>query len=144
MTRLAASLALLLLSAPAPALAQGGNPFGPLSPQTPPPQPQPAPPQQPAQSDDDRFLGTTEALGFAAIALVLIGGVFVAIVRDGGRGNRGVRRRKRRETDPRAPATEPSKRGAAAFRSSAPAKAHTKAKAPPPPPRKRRAKAKRK
>lgn len=144
MSRLAAVLSplaiALALAVAGPAMAQGGNPFGPLTPQTPPPQPPPPPAPEPVSQPDDGELSARESLGLAAIAALLIGGVFVAIVREGGRLGRGQRRRRKHERERRAKATEPRKRGAAAFRSSTPAAA----KAPPPPPRKRRAKAKRK
>lgn len=144
MLRPAVVLSLLILALafaiPGGAAAQGGNPFGPLTPQTPPPQPEPPPAPEPVEQPGQESLGTTEALLLAGIALLLITGVFVAIVREGGRLGRGQRRRRRQERDRRTKAVDPHKRGAGAFRSSAP----SGRKAPPPPPRKRRAKAKRK
>jgi hypothetical protein len=134
-----------LVAAPV-AVAQGGSPFGPLAPQSPAPPPQQPAPQQPRaseESDDD--LGTAEVLALTGVTVLLIGGVGVAIVREGRRHTApGARRRRGRRGRRAAPSEGSLKRGASASRSNAPARGHRRdAKAPPPPPRKRRTKAKR-
>jgi len=132
-----------LLALPAPALAQGSDPFGPIGPSAPPEQ-QPAPQPQPTttSSNDDGGPGLWASVGLAAIAVAAIGGVFVAIVREGRRMDRRRSRRKAkglRSADSR-------RRSPAAARTAAAGSAgerRSDGKRPPPPPRKRRAKSKR-
>lgn len=134
----ALAVALALLAAPALAVAQsdsapGGAAFGPLTPSTPPvtPDVQPQQPQSqlPAAETSDEMLSTTELLAFLGIEALLLGGLGVAIAREGGGVGRQVRRARhaRRARPPR------RNRGATHSRAGA--------KAPPPPPRRRRAKA---
>jgi hypothetical protein len=147
MKRLAAiAVATCLLALPAPAMAQTNDPFGPLAPSGPPPAPpEPAPQPQPAAEDDDGFLGTTEALGFAAITLLIIAAVFVAIRREGRRMDRRAKQahRKRRSKRSARPADLHRSATATASAGRAGGERRSDAKRPPPPPRKRRAKAKR-
>jgi hypothetical protein len=158
MKRLAATaVATCLVALPAPAMAQSGapaqqpgNPFAPLGPTgpvTPPPEPEPAPAPmpQPTAQDDDGFLGTTEALGFAALTAVIIGAVFVAIRREGRRMDQRAKRahRQRRSKRSARPADLHSGRTATAAAGGGTGERRADAKRPPPPPRKRRAKAKR-
>jgi hypothetical protein len=95
-------------------------------------------------TEDDGDLGTTESLGLAAIAALLIGAVFVAIRREGRRMDRRARaaHRKRRSRRSGRPA-DLHRRATTAARSGAGSDGHGKSKPPPPPPRKRRPKAKR-
>jgi hypothetical protein len=146
MKRLAAiALASCLLALPAPAMAQSNDPFGPLAPSAPPPEPEPAPAPQPVAEEDDGFLGTTEALGFAAITALIVGAVFVAIRREGRRMERAAKRahRQRRSKRSARPADLHKGRTATAAASGAAGERGAGGKRPPPPPRKRRAKAKR-
>ena len=148
MKRLAAiAVASCLLALPAPAMAQSNDPFGPIGPSgpgTPPPEPEPAPTPQPVAEEDDGFLGTTEALGFAAITALIVGAVFVAIRREGRRMDRAAKRahRQRRSKRSARPADLHKGRTATAAASGAGGE-RGGGKPPPPPPRKRRAKAKR-
>jgi hypothetical protein len=147
MKRLAAiAVATCLLALPAPAMAQTNDPFGPLAPSGPPPAPpEPAPQPQPAAEDDDGFLGTTEALGFAALTAVIIGAVFLAIRREGRRMDQRAKRahRQRRSKRSARPGDLHRGRTATAAAGGANGERRADAKRPPPPPRKRRAKAKR-
>ena len=147
MKRLAAiAVATCLLALPAPAMAQTNDPFGPIAPSgPPPPPPEPEPEPQPVAEDDDGFLGTAEALGFAALTAVIIGAVFVAIRREGRRMEQRAKRahRQRRSKRSARPADLHSGRTAAAAAGGASGERRADAKRPPPPPRKRRAKAKR-
>ena len=146
MKRLAAiAVASCLFALPAPAMAQSNDPFGPLAPSAPPPEPEPAPAPQPVAEEDDGFLGTTEALGFAAITALIVGAVFVAIRREGRRMERAAKRahRQRRSKRSARPADLHKGRTATAAASGAAGERGAGGKRPPPPPRKRRAKAKR-
>jgi hypothetical protein len=144
MKRFAAiAVASCLLALPAPAMAQSNDPFGPLAPSAPPPEPEPAP--QPVAEEDDGFLGTTEALSFAAITALIVGAVFVAIRREGRRMERAAKRahRQRRGKRSARPADLHKGRTATAAASGAAGERGAGGKPPPPPPRKRRPKAKR-
>jgi hypothetical protein len=148
MKRLAAiAVASCLLALPAPAMAQSSDPFGPLAPSGPPaPPPEAEPPPQPqAQQEDDGFLGTAEAVGFAAITALIIGAVFVAIRREGRRMDRRAERAHRQRRSKRSARPGDLRRGRTATAAAAGAGGERRAdaKRPPPPPRKRRAKAKR-
>jgi hypothetical protein len=137
----AIAIALALLAVPGGAVAQGGSapgssPFGPLAPSTPsvPPDEQPQQPQQPqpqipVAEKSDEMLSTTELLAFLGIEALLLGGLGVAIAREGG----GVGRRARRARHARRARPPRRNRGATHSRAGA--------KAPPPPPRRRRPKA---
>jgi hypothetical protein len=149
MKRFAAiAVASCLLVLPTPAMAQSSDPFGPLgggAPATPPPEPEPPPQPDAQQEEDDGFLGTAEALGFAAITALIIGAVFVAIRREGRRMDRRAERAHRRRRSKRSarPADLHRGRTATAAAGGAGGERRSDAKRPPPPPRKRRAKAKR-
>jgi hypothetical protein len=156
MKRLAAiAVATCMLALPAPAMAQSGDPaqqpsgpFGPLAPAGPPPEPpepEPAPMPQPTAQDDDGFLGTTEALGFAAITMLIIASVFVAIRREGRRMEQRAKRahRQRRSKRSARPADLHRGRAATAAAGGVSGERRADAKRPPPPPRKRRGRAKR-
>jgi hypothetical protein len=149
MKRFAAiAIATCLLALPAPAMGQSSDPFGPLAPSgptAPPPEPDPPPQPEVQQEDDDGFLGTTEALGFAAITLLIIAAVFVAIRREGRRMDRRAKQahRKRRSKRSARPADLHRSATATASAGRAGGERRSDAKRPPPPPRKRRAKAKR-
>jgi hypothetical protein len=140
----AMAVASALLALPAPALAQSDDPFGPIGPSQPAPPPEPEPAPEPAAEDDDGFLGTTEALGFAAITVAIIAGVFVAIRREGRRMDQRAKRahRQRRSKRSARPA-DLHRSGTATAAASGGGERRTDSKRPPPPPRKRRAKAKR-
>ena len=75
--RFAALLCLVILVAPAAALAQ--SPFDPI-----PPAPQPAPATTPQEDDDDEdgFLNSNQQLLIGLSGLVLLGGIAWAILRD--------------------------------------------------------------
>jgi hypothetical protein len=146
MKRLAAiAVASCLLALPAPVMAQSNDPFGPIGPSAPAPPPEQEPPPQPAAEEDDGFLGTTEALGFAAITMLIVGAVFVAIRREGRRMDRAAKRahRQRRSKRSARPADLHRGRTATVGASGAAGERRADAKRPPPPPRKRRAKTKR-
>jgi hypothetical protein len=146
MKRLAAiAVASCLLAVPAPAMAQSNDPFGPLGPSAPPAPPEQEAPPQPVAEEDDGFLGTTEALGFAAITALIVGAVFVAIRREGRRRERAAKRahRQRRSKRSARPADLHKGRTATAAASGAGGERRAGGNRPPPPPRKRRAKAKR-
>lgn len=146
MKRFAAiAVASCLLALPAPAIAQSTDPFGPIGPSAPAPPPEPEPAPQPVAEEDDGFLGTTEALGFAAITALIVGAVFVAIRREGRRMDRAAKRahRQRRSKRSARPADLHKGRTATAAASGAGGERSAGGKRPPPPPRKRRAKAKR-
>ena len=144
----AIAIALTLLALPAPAVAQSGSPFGPIDPSgpvTPPPEPEPPPEPPSSVEEDDGELGTTESLGLAGIAALIIGAVFVAITREGRRMDRQARRahRKRRAKGGGRPADLHRRATVGASAGRANGDRRTDAKRPPPPPRKRRAKARR-
>ena len=147
MNRLAAiAVATILLALPAQAMAQqGGDPFGPLGPTAPPPAPEPEPEPQPVAEDDDSFLGIAEALGFAAITMLIIAAVFVAIRREGRRMERRAKRAHRQRRSKRSARPADLHRGATAAASAGArgGESRSQGKRPPPPPRKRRARAKR-
>jgi hypothetical protein len=135
-------VAFALLAVPAAAAAQEGSAFGPLEPSGPlsaPDEPAPTQPLAPAPSapmplappPEDNELNVMESLAFAGIAVLLLGGVGVAIAREG----RELGRRDRRAQRTRAAALR--RRGAPGCRPRA------GVKAPPPPPRRRRGKARR-
>jgi hypothetical protein len=134
-------VAVVLLTAPSSAVAQGSSPqessaFGGLAPLAPPA----APAQQPQQTQPqpqsqvpipearDEMLGTGEVLVFVGIEMLLLGALGVTIARDGGGGGHAPRARHARRTRRRR-----RKRGETHSRAGA--------RVPPPPPRKRRAKA---
>jgi hypothetical protein len=135
------AIALALLAVPGGAVAQdssapGSSPFGQLAPSTPPvpsdeepQQPQQPQPQLPAAETSDEMLSTTELLAFLGIEGLLLGGLGVAIAREGG----GVGRQARRARHARRARPPRRNRGVTHSRAGA--------KAPPPPPRRRRAKA---
>jgi hypothetical protein len=142
MKRFAAiAVASCLLALPAPAMAQSTDPFGPLAPSAPPPEPEPAP--QPVAEEDDGFLGTTEALSFAAITALIVGAVFVAIRREGRRMERAAKRAHRQRRGKRSARPADLHKGRAATAAASGAAGERGGKRPPPPPRKRRPKAKR-
>jgi hypothetical protein len=124
----------------APPSTQQPSPFGPPAPVGPQPEPEPPPPPPPppgVETDDDDSLGGMETLALAGIAVLVMGAVGVAILREGRRMERRNRRARRARRSAR-PA-DPRKRRTGAVA----ATARGNVKAPPPPPRKRRAKAKR-
>jgi hypothetical protein len=138
MTRtVGAVFAFALLLSPAAAVGQGAQapgdaPLAPLSPSDPgpaAPQEEQEPAPEPAQPvDNDDALGATESIALGAMIVVLIGGVGVAISREGRKRRQqdGGKRRRRRSARP---ARTPSRVAEASG-----------GKRPPPPPRKRRPK----
>jgi HAMP domain-containing protein len=140
MNRLVAIAIALLLALPPAAVGQTSDPFGPLpSDPVPPEQPEPTPPPEPVDEDND--LGTAESLGLAGLAAIVIGAVFVAILREGRRIDRRARQAHRGRRGRRSARPTDLQRGTAATATAGEPRAG--AKRPPPPPRKRRAKAKR-
>ena len=79
--RVAALFCILALLAPAAAAAQGGGAFDPLPP-APPEQPTQSPPPGSTNTSDDDGLSSTQQLLIVLAALVLIGGIGWAIMRD--------------------------------------------------------------
>ena len=91
---------------------------------------------------DDDNLGTMESIALGSIVVLLIGGVGIAIAREGRKLDGGARRKRRGRRLARV--TGARKRGSPSARPGARAgDRRDGAKAPPPPPRKRRPKAKR-
>lgn len=145
----AIAISVALLVAVPGAGAQTGNPFGPLTPQPPPPgpqqpgqqtAPQPAPQTVPPREASDEEFSLLEWSAFGGVAVLLVGGVAVAIARDG----RPLRARLRRGRRTARVTADPRRRAADAARSSARSSGRRSGvKAPPPPPRKRRSNHKR-
>jgi hypothetical protein len=79
--RVVALFCILALLAPAAAAAQGGGAFDPLPPSQP-SEPTQAPPPNTGNANDDNGLSDTQQLLIVLSALVLMGGIGYAIVRD--------------------------------------------------------------